>query len=273
MNLRRFTAILFSLSALTPSCYSPNIARGGFACGSDGGCPDNFRCATNRVCYQSDSVDMMPVCESVTTVKPVTSTFCSTAAASALCNPICQTGCNNCGWCALTGGGATCLTGTAGTKAVGTTCDPSKNSDCLPGLYCQPQSCGTVTTGACYRLCDPKDTTNSVCGANSACRASGGLPFGLCSFVCDPLSRTNVNCPSPFACYPSGATTTECDCAGTGSTGDGCVLAHMCAPGETCIGSSGAVATCRPICTTAVGCTSGTCSIPPGAASGTCVSQ
>jgi hypothetical protein len=277
MCLRWAAATILGAALFAAACYSPNIAPGSFACGADGGCPDKFQCASNHRCYQGDaSIDMAVVCNSVTTVQPISSTFCSKAAASGLCNPICQTGCNNCGWCAVASGGATCLTGTAGKKDVGTTCDSSKDSECSPGLYCQPETCGTVTTGVCYRLCDPSDTTNSVCGAKSACTAtakkSGGgtLPFGLCSLICDPLSQTNMNCPSPFACYPSGATTTECDCAGTGSTGDACQLAAMCGPGETCVGSSGAI-TCRPICTATVGCTSGTCSIPNGAASGTCM--
>lgn len=264
-------AFLFALS-----CYNPNISSGSYACGSDGGCPDKFHCASNHICYQGDaSIDVPPVCSSVTTVQPIASASCTGAAASARCSPICQTGCNNCGWCALAGGAATCLTGTAGTKDVGKTCDPTKTSDCLPGLYCQAETCGAVSNGICYRICDPSQTKNGVnpaCGAMSTCNvaAKNGGGFTLCSPICDPLSQTNVNCPAPFACYPSGATTTECDCAGTGATGDPCSFASMCAQGETCAGPSGAF-TCRPICTAVVPCTSGTCNIPNGAVSGTCM--
>lgn len=280
-NLRRVVAVLWSLQAVALGCYSPNIAPGGFACGDGGACPDKFQCnASNNRCYQEAdaSFDMQVVCKSVTTVQPVTSAFCSKAAASGQCNPICQTGCNDCGWCAVAGGAATCLTGTAGKKDVGATCDPSKNADCLPGLYCQPETCGTVTTGSCYRLCDPSDTTNSVnnvCGAKSACNVAakknggGASLFELCSLICDPLSQSNMNCQSPFGCYPSGVTTTECDCAGSAATGDQCMLASTCAPGQTCAGPGGAT-TCRPICTPTVGCTSGTCNIPNGGASGFC---
>jgi hypothetical protein len=261
---------------LALSCYSPNIAPGGYICGSDGGCPDNFHCAANNRCYQGDaSIDVPPICNSVTTVQPIISASCPGAAASAQCSPICQTDCNNCGWCAVAGGVAKCLTGTAGTKDVGTTCDPSKNSDCLPGLFCQAEACGAVTSGSCYRICDQSQTkngVNSVCGAMSACNiaAKNGGGFFLCSPICDPLSQANVNCPAPFACYPSGATTTECDCAGVGAVGDSCGFASTCAPGETCAGPTGAF-TCRPICTAAVACTSGTCNIPNGAVSGTCM--
>jgi hypothetical protein len=278
MDLRRIAAVLVVASLSALGCYSPNIADGTYACGADGGCPDKFHCASNHLCYQKPdaSFDMSLACNSVTNVQPIVSAFCSKAAASAQCNPICQTGCNNCGWCAVAGGAATCLTGTAGKKTVGATCDPSKNSDCSPGLYCQSETCGTVTTGTCYLLCDPSDTTNSVCGAKSACNVAakknggGTLPFSLCSPICDPLSQTNTNCAAPFGCYPSGPTTTECDCAGSAGPGDQCFLADTCAPGQTCVGPSNAT-TCRPICTTVVGCTSGTCTIPNGAASGTCM--
>jgi len=282
MGLRRIAAVLVVAPLLALACYSPNIATGGYTCGSDGGCPDNFHCASNHRCYKEAdaSFDMQAVCNSVTTVQPSKSTFCSQAAASGSCSPTCQTGCNDCGWCAVVDGGGKCLTGSAGKKDVGTTCDLSKSSDCLPGLYCQPEACNNVTTGRCYRLCDPSDTTNgvnSVCGAMSACnvvaKKSGGgnSTFNLCSPICDPLSQTNSNCPAPFGCYPSGSTTTECDCAGTGIPGADCALASTCAPGESCVGPMNA-ATCRPICTATVGCAAGTsCSIPKGAVWGTCM--
>jgi hypothetical protein len=276
MWFRWAAATLMVASLFAAACYSPNISPGGFACGDGGACPDKFHCASNNRCYQEAdaSIDMPAVCTSVTTTQPT----CTKGAASGQCNPTCQTGCNNCGWCAVVGGAAMCVTGTAGTKDVGATCDSSKTSECLPGLYCQPETCGAVSTGSCYRLCDPADTKNGVnpvCGAMSACNlaakksGSGALPFSLCSLVCDPTSQSNMNCQAPFACYPSGATTTECDCGGTAATGAPCLLADICAPGETCVGPSGA-ATCRAICTATVACTSGTCSIPTGALSGTC---
>jgi hypothetical protein len=276
MGLRRIAAVLVAAPLIALGCYSPNISDRGYACGDHGECPEHFHCASNHLCYQHDaSIDMQAVCNSVTTVQPITS--CSSAGASGQCNPICQTGCNNCGWCAVVGGAATCLTGTAGKMDVGATCDPTKSSECSPGLYCQPETCGTVTTGTCYQLCDRTDTTNSVCGAKSACNVTakksgdGNLPFELCSPICDPISQSNMNCQSPFACYPSGATTTECDCAGTAGTGDTCLLAEACAPGKTCVGSGGAN-TCRPVCTATATCASGTtCNIPTGAASGTCM--
>ena len=279
MCLRWAAAMLMGVALLGVACYSPNISERGYACGDHGECPEHFHCASNHLCYQGDaSVDVSPVCKSVTTVQPIAADFCSKAATSGQCSPLCQTGCNDCGWCAVVDSGAACLTGTAGQKNVGAACDPTKDSECSPGLYCQPQTCGTVKIGTCYQLCDVNDNVNNVnrvCGAKSACNVTaknslgGNLTFMLCSTVCDPLSQTNSNCPAPFACYPSGATTTECDCAGSAGTGASCSLAENCTPGQTCVGTSAGI-TCRPICTSTVGCTPGTCSIPQGAASGTC---
>ncbi len=274
-NLCRNVAFGIGVVLVALGCYSPNIAQGGFICGADGGCPDKFHCASNNRCYQGDaSIDMLPVCNSDATVKAK----CATQAAlGQSCNPICQTGCN-CGWCGVVGGATACLTGSAGKKDVGGTCDPSKDSECLPGLYCQPENCPVgTTTGSCYRLCDPADTTD-VCGTGSACnvtaKKNGGGTFQflkLCSAACDPVSQTSPSCPSPFACYPSGATTTECDCAGTKGTGISCGLAEDCVPGETCVGPMNGTI-CRPVCTATAPCASGTtCNIPGGAASGTCM--
>ena len=72
MCFRWAAATLMVASLFVAACYSPNISPGGFACGTDGGCPDNFHCAPNNLCYQGDaSVEMPPpVCDSVTTVPP-----------------------------------------------------------------------------------------------------------------------------------------------------------------------------------------------------------
>ena len=42
-------------------CYSPNIKSATYACGADGGCPDNFHCASDHRCYQEADakIDMM----------------------------------------------------------------------------------------------------------------------------------------------------------------------------------------------------------------------
>jgi hypothetical protein len=274
MGLRQLAAILVFVPMIVFGCYNPNISDRGYACGDHGECPTHFHCASNHLCYQGDaSVDMPLVCNSVTTVQPT----CSKGAASGQCNPICQTGCNNCGWCEVVGGAATCLTGSAGKKDVGTICDPSKESQCLPGLYCQPETCGTVTSGSCYRLCDPSDATNSICGTGSVCnvvaKKSGGesIPqIMLCTPICDPISQTSASCMAPFACYPSGLTESECDCAGTSATGQSCQLAEQCIPGDACAGPTSATV-CSPICSTSVACASGTCNILGGATYGTCM--
>ena len=60
MTLRSFAAMVLSLQALAFGCYSPHIAQGGFACGTDGGCPDNFHCGSDNRCYQGsdDRIEM-----------------------------------------------------------------------------------------------------------------------------------------------------------------------------------------------------------------------
>src|SRR4051794_24458065 len=124
MWLRWVAVTLMGAALFAAACYSPNINSGSYACGTDGGCPDKFHCASDHRCYQEADakIDIQPVCNSVTTTQPIASTFCSTAAATGQCNPICQTGCNKCGWCAVAGSAAMCLTGAAGQKDVGVTC-------------------------------------------------------------------------------------------------------------------------------------------------------
>ncbi len=252
MGLRQVGRILISASVFVVGCYSPNIHPGGFGCGEGGACPDNFKCNTvDHRCYQGDhdaSVEK-PVCNSVTTSTP----SCTPAAATGECNPACQTGCGDCGWCAVVNGVTKCVTGTAGPKDVGAICDPTlAQSDCKYGLYCQP---GCSSSGRCYRFCDSSDT--AVCGAGSTCgvnpKANGsGLLSSvgkLCSLVdtCDPIAQTG--CPAPFACYPTTTTNVnECDCPGTIATGAGCSFIAQCVAGDSCFGPPGSPNTCLPIC-------------------------
>jgi hypothetical protein len=272
MCLRWIVAALLGTALVAASCYSPNIQPGGFACGDGGACPDNFKCnLANRRCYETPPHDASadkPVCKSVTTAAQV----CPAGPVSGqTCNPSCQTGCGSCGWCAIVSGATKCLTGTAGTKTVGQFCDPTLQSDCMPGFYCQPE-CGT---GRCFQLCDSSDT--SVCGSGSSCNVNpktsgGGLLTSiarLCSLVesCDPT--TQMGCTQPFACYP--ATVNECDCEGTLATGQPCTGAYQCVGGDGCVGPTGAT-TCVQTCKPTTACASGTtCNIQPGAALGYCL--
>ncbi len=259
MDLRRIAAVLVAASLGALSCYGPNIADGSYACGADGGCPDKFHCASNHLCYQKADAtfDMQAVCKSDASAPQV----CSAPHASGqTCNPGCQTGCNGCGWCAVVNGATKCLTGKAGTKDVGAVCSPSLESDCTPGLYCQPE----CSTGRCYRICDASD--RGVCGAGSMCNLTGRsssdagtFSFTLCSLVaggtCDAVAQTGCSA-SAFACYPT--VPTECDCPGTVATGQPCVFAADCLRGASCIGLTMATKVCLQTCKTQSDCNTGT---------------
>ena len=261
MGLRQIAAVLVVGMLIALGCYSPNIATGSYACGSDGGCPDKFHCASNHICYsEADAhIDMMPVCKSDASASQLCNALHTSGQA---CNPGCQTGCNGCGWCAVVSGATKCLTGKAGTKDVGAVCTPSLESDCMPGLYCQPE-CGT---GRCYKICDASDT--GICGTGSKCNLAGSsrsdagaFSFTLCSLVtdgkCDPVAQTGCKDPA-FACYPT-SPATECDCPGTVANGQACLFAAQCGRGSSCIGLSMTTQICLQTCKIGADCTSGTC--------------
>ena len=268
MCLRWAAATVLGAALVLVACYSPNIGRGGFACGDGGACPAKFHCASNNLCYsEADaSFEMAPACNADASVPQV----CSAPRASGqACNPGCQTGCS-CGWCAVVNGATKCLTGKAGTKDVGAICSPALESDCMPGLYCQPE-CGT---GRCYRICDA--SVSGICGGASKCNLAGSsrgdagaFSFTLCSLVggdtCDAVTQTGCKDPA-FACYPT-SPTTECDCPGTVADGQTCQLAAQCGRGASCIGLNSTTQICLQTCRTNADCTSGTCSCT---ASGTC---
>ena len=272
MDLRWIAAALFLASSLATGCYSPNIKGGGFFCGDGGACPSGYRCGVDKRCY-SDSVDAridLPVmCDAAVTLTPI----CATGPAQGqVCNPGCQRGCD-CGWCAIVGGESKCLEGTPGTKDIGAICDPTRESDCKAGLYCQPE-CGT---GRCYKPCDSSDNndagTNPACGPQSACDQKaaapvpgmdGGtksVPFNLCRLAtsCDPTVASSSICPAPFACYPTGiGSQTDCECAGTIASGQGCRFLADCQAGNSCNGT-GSGTLCLQTCTSSAQCTTGSC--------------
>ena len=264
MDLRRIAAVLVVSSLSVLGCYSPNIGEGTYACGPDGGCPDKFHCASNHLCYQKAdaAIDMQAVCKAAATL-PQT---CSLAGPGGPCNPGCQSGCDNCGWCGVVGttsgavGSTTsCMTGPPGQHDVGELCDPTKTADCKAGLYCLSE-CGV---GRCYKFCDRNDpNVATTCGTGSSCsmtvRGSGTFSFSVCSLVstCDAVAQ---NCPAPFACYPAGVNGSECDCPGTAGTGDACVggVAHSCIKGDSCFNING-TNTCLQTCKVSGDCAAGT---------------
>lgn len=261
MAFRQTAAVLVVALSVALGCYSPHIADGGFSCGTDGGCPDNFHCASDHRCYQADAnIDMPVVCDAAATTMQV----CSLPASSGACNPGCQSGCNSCGWCGVVGGVASCMTVPPGIHDIGDLCDPTKTSDCKAGLYCLSE-CGT---GRCYKFCDRNDSNAAaVCGTGSSCnmnvKGSGSVSFSLCSLVsaCDPVAQTTATCPAPFACYPAGIDGSECDCPGTQRTGQVCEggVAHFCIKGDSCFSISGGTNyMCLPTCKVDADCASGT---------------
>ena len=152
-------------------------------------------------------------------------------------------------------------------------CTPSLESDCLPGLYCQPE-CGV---GRCYKICDASD--KSVCGTGSTCSVTGKvygdggtLSFELCSLVSNCDAVTQKGCDLPFACYPTGLTPpTECDCAGMVTTGVSCGFRPQCVRGDSCVGPSQMSPICLQTCLTNTDCTSGTCLNPANTTYGYCM--
>ena len=255
MDLRRIAAVLVVCSLSVLGCYSPNIGEGSYACGSDGGCPDNFRCASDNRCYQGDAgFDMQVVCNAVATLPPI----CSLSTTGQPCNPGCQSGCS-CGWCGVVDSAASCMTGPPGKNDIGDLCDPTKTSDCKAGLYCLSE-CGV---GRCYKFCDRSDpNVATTCGTGSSCgmqvRLSASFSFYVCSLVstCDAVKQ---DCLAPFACYPAGVSGGECDCPGTFGTGQACGggVAHLCIKGDSCFNISG-TNTCLQTCKGATDCASGT---------------
>ncbi len=268
----RIVTCLVGAALLLGGCYSPSIGQGKFLCGDGTACPAGFHCGGDNRCY-SIAIDASPDVACVSVSSEMES--CSAGPLSGNCNPVCQSGCNGCGWCGVVNGSSKCLTGTEGTKTVGETCDPTSSHDCKAGLYCQP-GC-TSTTGRCYTICDP---SNANCPSGSTCTqlalpGNASAAFRLCTLVeaCDPVM--NTGCPSGLGlgCYPTGVSTnpTECDCPGTTATGGSCtVFNDECVPGDQCVQISGTTS-CYANCTLASGCASGTCTATSPTAYGFCM--
>ncbi len=252
---RSLVVILVAALGTLSGCYKPTIDPGGFACGSLGQCPENFRCASDHRCYQGDAgVDRptAPVCTSATP-----DALCERSAGTEQCNPTCNSGCT-CGWCGINASGAiACLMGTPGTKKVGELCDATRASDCAPGLRCRAESCGVAR---CYKFCDSSADCPT---AGATCSINAGTLCSLPDPGCDAVGDTG--CPSGLSCYSNGSST-ECACPGSAAAGADCLGAEDCIPGYACVGSSNPATqktsyTCKKLCNTQVDCgLSGLCS-------------
>jgi hypothetical protein len=164
------------------------------------------------------------------------------------------------------------MTGPEGGKDIGAVCDPTMESDCKAGLYCQPEC--QNTTGRCYRLCDSTSAcgTGSVCGTVARSNTNAQLPFTLCSLVqsCDPIGQTG--CPQGFACYPNGGIQTECDCPGVNDTGASCqFFVYDCIADDQCVSFSNGSSSCFVNCSQTSGCAKGSCNVQPSATYGYCM--
>jgi hypothetical protein len=228
---------------LGAGCFRPKIISGGFTCGSDGGCPENFYCnpGTNT-CYQNGSGGSTgtggkggaggqggqaggPTDAGVDRpcLPAVADPNCpSDAGAAGLCDPVCNSRCNCYEKCSVnTNGALTCnQLHPSNQAAVGllafcspySPADPTQQSDnCGPGQICVNAS--TCPEPRCYQFC--RDSNDCLNGA-SCTRDAGAYQFcDVPPQVCNPLgsARNNSGCAAGFSCYlaPAGGTTL-CDC-------------------------------------------------------------
>ncbi|WP_164018295.1 hypothetical protein [Pyxidicoccus trucidator] len=166
-------------------------------------------------------------------------------------------------------GGATsrrCVEPGTGDEGARCTLSPSDGGlaydTCQQGLFCkdEPASDGG-TAFFCRRLCHATPQCGDAGECNTVLRLEGTpeLPLvcGPPSARCDPFGQ---DCTSPLGCYPSTAGPV---CAGSGTRGEGeaCDFSNQCAPGSTCVNTTGSGLTCRPLCRPAgtPACTTGTC--------------
>jgi hypothetical protein len=289
--------VVFS-ALLAAGCYNPVIGEGDFLCGPGDSCPVGWRCEpSNKRCHRMLTTDAASMSD-----RPVQSTdtapqvdtapmtcnrglSCSAgAAAGAVCDPVCQSGCSCDKKCTFTGSQVTCATTPSGAKQANEECNPN-NDNCAPGLLCTAENepaCGAH----CYRAC----RVDADCGANARCTDALGDATGtrelsrICSpriEMCNPVGLQAAcanagpsNRPFPtFACYLLDHTVDEsvvCRCAGTIDAGMPCSARGSCKPGLECLAGLGADAAlrCRRLCSLAgagVGCQLGNVCRPIGA--------
>jgi hypothetical protein len=283
---------LAGFSVAAPSgCFDPKILPGSFHCGPlpENRCPDGFKCVNGLCGNGTGSKGGSSGASGAggaggmggaggTCAHPVPS-MCPPGASvpatgiTAVCDPVCQTGCG-CGLrCSLTATGPACVPAT-GTNGLGQLCDPAADN-CKPGYTGVKERCGTQL-GRCYLLC--RDA--SVCGTGNGCGIQVSLPggggssgFRVCnaaaqSPACDPYALTG--CPDPaLVCYATNEETTcECPSGQELQVGATCIFSDNCAAGLTCRNIAGA-STCHKVCKSDGDCAGGVACAPSGA-SGYC---
>jgi hypothetical protein len=241
-----------ALSAL--GCFDPQITSGNLKCAPpDNACPDGFTCVggvcVSRIDASVDATDAATMDGApidAACANAVAPLCASGPAVSAVCDPVCQTGCG-CGLrCGVSTTGPTC-SAQVGAKTLGQLCTPTTD-DCAPGLACLREACGR-NLARCYRFC--RDA--SVCGTNGACTiqvnsssdvALGQLVCDLAEQTCDPIAGTG--CPdAALSCFVTSVGQTICDCPGRArGEGESCGSYADCAPGLACL-QSRCVRLCR----------------------------
>ena len=263
-----FAALLGALAGAS-GCYNPHVVSGQLQCASiSPQCPDGFSCASgycvsNSAAGQGGAGGAGAGGAGGTTCANPIQPLCTSAAAPAVCDPVCQTGCP-CGQrCVVTTGGTKCVAPAAEALTVGMVCRPEADA-CAPGLTCLKEACGT-DLGRCYRFCDPNQP---MCGAG-VCGTPVRLPDNsdsgqrVCDLgnqQCDPFSGTGCVDPALF-CYALLPNQT-CDCP-TGvnaQEGDKCTYYNDCAVGLACVGTTTGDH-CVKLCQAAADCPGSTCTL------------
>jgi len=186
------------------------------------------------------------------------------------CDPVCQTGCTACHekCSANRGGMLTCNAPlNSRPRGLGEDCKvafvgAAQTDDCMPGLVCLDDACGS----RCYHFCK----TDADCFISTCTRLATGS-IKVCDVqpvACNPIKNGMPDgCPAGVqACYLSETMTdrTVCDCPfQAGGPNASCSLSRDCFPGLVCVHVTGTGnSICRPVCDLAAGandCPGGTC--------------
>jgi hypothetical protein len=253
-------------SCASGSCY---MAYGGPICSRTGAMPVGGACTYNDDCVAGDACfdgECWPLCHVSGT--DCTGTCLDVRDAALPGVGVCQTSCtlfaSSCPTgekCVQTLAGGRCFG--AGTDAAGATCsNDGLHDSCATTLVCDRSTCVTPCGS-----CDPTNgcdyfgrdqATVDHCASSTYC--TGTTTDGaaeICEPACDLANPSSCTTPDgqAGACYLFEGGPTCWTIAGTIATGNTCVYANDCVPGDICDGG-----TCHPLCFTATpACTSGTC--------------
>jgi hypothetical protein len=283
---------LLLLLVAASGCYNPQIGEGAFVCGTQGACPNGWRCGPDNRCYRSVSAfDANPSDRPAFETRPETAPppppvdagmmcsrglTCSPGAPSGrICDLVCQTGCGCNDRCTVAGSSVLCRPLTPRPTELHERCSP-ENDTCGAGAICAPEARFDACGAHCYRAC----RVDADCGTDSRCTEGLVTPNDtvLTKFcgprieTCNPVgARPACNDqgrrPAPnFGCYLLDAGREDsavCDCAGTLELNAACQLKRQCAPGLECLPAGpGGDLRCRQLCNLVLGaaaCPSGVC--------------